>query len=342
MRYYTNVLACICIVVCAVVAFQSCDENVNCPASHNSSTSGTQVTVTPATVTLQLGERHSFIALYKGEPAQFLWRITGGPGDILASGEYIAPPELAVYSMTTTIKAMLAADTNQFGFAQITVVGSNTGGGGGGGNGGGGSGQPIDTTVCFQRDILPILRSNCAMSGCHDSQTRREGIDLTSYESMKNSKKRLVVAYDLHESKLYRAITEDDEDDDDRMPPPPRPRLANDQIALIRRWILEGATNRDCSKDTVGTGCDVSNVTYTGTIQPILQNNCLGCHSGSAPTAGVSLVGYTNVKKVANDGRLVGVTSHAQGYVTMPPGGKLQNCAIEQIKKWVENGAPNN
>lgn len=280
--------------------------------------------------------------MYKGEPAAFIWRVTG-PGEVLPSGEYVAPAELAVYSMTVTVRAVLAADTTQFGYAQITVMGSNTGGGGtGGGDTTGGGGQPVDTTVCFERDILPILRSNCTMSGCHDSQTRREGIDMTSCQAMQNSKKRLVVAHDLHESKLYRAITEEDDDDDDRMPPPPRPRLSGDQIALIRRWILEGATNRDCSQDTVGTGCDVSNVTYAKTIQPVLQNNCPGCHSGSAPTAGVSLVGYANVKKIADDGRLVGVTSHAPGYVTMPPGGKLRDCAIEQVRVWVQSGAPNN
>lgn len=335
MLYRTRIPVCVCLIACAILAFQSCDDNVTCPTNHTPTPSGAQVTVSPDTVTLQLGEHRSFTALYKGEPAEFLWRVTSGPGEILASGEYIAPSELAVYSMTATIKAVLATDTNQFGYAKVVVLGSNTGGGG---NGGGG-GQPIDTTVCFERDILPILRSSCAMSGCHDSQTHEEGIDLTSYVSMQNSKKRLVVAHDVQGSKLYKAITED-EGDDDRMPPPPRPRLTDDQIALIRRWILEGATNRDCSQDS--TGCDVSNVTYAKTIQPILQNNCLGCHSGSAPTAGISLVGYTNVKKLADDGRLVGVTSHAQGYIAMPPGGTLQNCAIEQIKKWVENGAPNN
>jgi hypothetical protein len=36
--------------------------------------------------------------------------------------------------------------------------------------------------VCFERDVLPIFQSNCLQSGWHNSQDRREGYDLTTYD----------------------------------------------------------------------------------------------------------------------------------------------------------------
>jgi len=38
--------------------------------------------------------------------------------------------------------------------------------------------------VCFERDVLPIFQSNCSQSGCHNSQNRANGYDLTSYDKI--------------------------------------------------------------------------------------------------------------------------------------------------------------
>lgn len=321
---------------------QSCNDNGQPTAPTTGA--GSAITVTPARDTLLLGEAQQFTAQYKGDAGQqFQWSIVRGPGSMSAAGLYTAPDQLAIYSMTATVRVTLANDTTKVGYAQIVVLGENTGSGsggnGGGGGGGGGGGTPKDTTVCFQRDILPILQSNCAMSGCHDSQTREEGIELTSFQTMMASKGgSLVRAHNPEGSKLYEAITEDKPKD--MMPPPPRTPLSAEQIALIRRWIVEGATNRDCSNEE--PECDMQNITYSKTIVPILRNNCLGCHSGTAPVANLSLEGYSNVQRVAANGKLVGVVTHAQGFPSMPPVGSLSNCAIEQIQQWVQAGAPNN
>ena len=36
-------------------------------------------------------------------------------------------------------------------------------------------------TVYFQQTILPLITSNCAMSGCHDAISHKEGVILTDY-----------------------------------------------------------------------------------------------------------------------------------------------------------------
>ena len=38
--------------------------------------------------------------------------------------------------------------------------------------------------------------------------------------------------------------------------------------------------------------CDTQGVTYSGTIQPLLSENCLVCHSAAVNTAGITLEGY--------------------------------------------------
>jgi mono/diheme cytochrome c family protein len=102
---------------------------------------------------------------------------------------------------------------------------------------------------------------------------------------------------------------------------------------------LQGAKNNSCNE----TECDTINVTYASTIRPILQNSCLGCHSGTAPSGGIPLETHSDVLAVVNNGKLLGSIRHEQGYSTMPKGGaKLNDCYITQIEKWINNGAPNN
>lgn len=90
--------------------------------------------------------------------------------------------------------------------------------------------------------------------------------------------------------------------------------------------------------------CDTTGVTYSGTVASLLQGNgCTGCHSGSAPSGNISLSAYAGVQAMAQSGRLYGAISHAAGYAPMPQGGnKMNACAINKIKAWIDAGAPNN
>lgn len=96
----------------------------------------------------------------------------------------------------------------------------------------------------------------------------------------------------------------------------------------------------------LSSGCDTSNVTFSTTIQPMLQSYCYSCHSNSNASgngAGIKLENYTDVKTMAENGRLLGAISHDNGYSPMPKGGsKLSNCKILQTQVWIENGTPNN
>lgn len=91
------------------------------------------------------------------------------------------------------------------------------------------------------------------------------------------------------------------------------------------------------------TSCDTISVTYDLTIVPILNRDCIACHSGQFPAGGLDYENYANVQAVGNDGRLVGAINHLPGYAPMPPfSPKLPECDILKIEKWVTQGALNN
>ena len=89
--------------------------------------------------------------------------------------------------------------------------------------------------------------------------------------------------------------------------------------------------------------CDTTNVTYSGTILPILRDNCYRCHAGSSTVGPFNLDSYTDVSVRAASGELRGAVNHLSGYVPMPKdAGKLSDCNVAKINKWLDNGYPNN
>ncbi|WP_207491858.1 c-type cytochrome domain-containing protein [Aridibaculum aurantiacum] len=208
--------------------------------------------------------------------------------------------------------------------------GSQTGNTGGGNTGG----TPGSNVVCFETEVLPIFKSSCAKSGCHDVQSRREGYVLDSYD---NIIKKGIKAGDANDSKIYKVLVDDDEDD--RMPQRPNPRLTTAQINIIKKWINEGAKNTT----NCGTTCDTTIFSYSQGVKPILETNCYGCHNGATTSAGINLTLYSGVRTVAINNRLLGAITHSAGYTPMPMGSnKLNDCQITKIRKWIQAGAPEN
>lgn len=116
-------------------------------------------------------------------------------------------------------------------------------------------------------------------------------------------------------------------------------------LVLISMLLIMG-----CYKDKrellyPGNNCDTSSVTFVGTIQPILSQNCAGagCHQGAASAAGIDLSNYSGTKIIADNGKLIGVINHSPGFSPMPKNmSKLSDCDINKISAWVNKGALNN
>ncbi len=190
-------------------------------------------------------------------------------------------------------------------------------------------------TVYFAQDVLPILNSNCAMSGCHDAASAQDGIVLDSYANVMASGE--VDAGAPFESDLYEVLIETDPDD--VMPPPPDEKLKATQIEIIRKWIAQGALNLSCQEAT----CDTTNITYDQFVKPLLDTHCTGCHSGQSPGGGILIRNYNDVKALADAGQLYGVIAHQPGYAPMPKGeNQLPDCDIASIRTWINDGALEN
>ena len=91
--------------------------------------------------------------------------------------------------------------------------------------------------------------------------------------------------------------------------------------------------NVDCA-----ASCDLTNVTFSGTIFPIIRDYCNGCHNNTSPV----LSSYAAIKAQVDNGNLICSIDHGNTCSAMPPSGtKLPECKINQIKKWISLGTKN-
>jgi hypothetical protein len=178
---------------------------------------------------------------------------------------------------------------------------------------------------------MPVIVSRCATAKCHDAITHEEGNNYTSYTNIRKS----VSPGNPGSSKLYKAISISG--GEDKMPPEGSPQLSAAEIDSIGKWIGYGALYENC-----GEVCDTINpVTFSGTIWPVMQTSCTGCHTGTTPGGGIALANYTNVKTIALNGMLLNSLS-GSGVTKMPMGGSFSACRIRQFQKWINTGSLNN
>lgn len=323
--------------ITAAFILNSCSGDVQGPGT---SSYNIVFKVTPDTVNILEGESVTLKATIKDTllngyrdkqlpDKSVLWQIIMGGGTLSATiGDsiiYQSMGNIPQQQITAVIKAFPHIDVRHQRYVIIHIRKET---------------PAIDTGICFRRDILPIFNSNCAVSGCHNKGTAKEGYILDSYQTIT---RKGIRPGNPNGSKIYNMISRTGGgEEDDIMPPPPRKRLTSQQISMIARWIAEGAIDKNCSDTPIG-GCDTTSVTYSKTIVPVLELNCIGCHGTVQPQGNTILEGYQNVKKLVDNGKFLGAIQHLKGFVPMPDNNmKLSDCNLRQLEIWVLNGAPNN
>ena len=119
--------------------------------------------------------------------------------------------------------------------------------------------------------------------------------------------------------------------------------------AFIILCVLIGFSLSSCyydKKDVLypeGANCTTENVSFSQTVWPILNNNCVSCHSGPNASGGITMGNYNELIVAVNGGRFIGSIKHEAGFSSMPKNApKLNDCNINQIDAWIAQGMLNN
>jgi hypothetical protein len=99
--------------------------------------------------------------------------------------------------------------------------------------------------------------------------------------------------------------------------------------------------NEEALYPALSTSCDTTNVTFSGTIAPILSNNCYSCHSNANAAFGANIRLEAIADVITNSPKII-VSIKQTGTKPMPPSGKLKVCSITQFDIWIRNGMLNN
>lgn len=86
-------------------------------------------------------------------------------------------------------------------------------------------------SATYTKDIEKIMTASCSFVGCHDSTTKSEGVDLSTYEATKTASK---------SSKFLKSIKH--ESGASKMPKG-LDKLSDADIKLIECWVSNGTPN---------------------------------------------------------------------------------------------------
>jgi mono/diheme cytochrome c family protein len=98
--------------------------------------------------------------------------------------------------------------------------------------------------VTYTQHVGPLFQQRCAVSSCHTSTAKADGLDLTyplSYTNLVNFTPTLIVNGKGSNSLLYKLVSKQLTPN---MPPSGYTQLNSNQIAGVKTWIDEGPTSK--------------------------------------------------------------------------------------------------
>ena len=93
----------------------------------------------------------------------------------------------------------------------------------------------------YSTKVKPIFEANCAR--CHGGLNRRGGLNMDTRESMLKGGHdgAVLVPGDPAKSLLVRLIRHEGPADDPMSMPPKKPKLSDEDIAIVEKWVKAGA-----------------------------------------------------------------------------------------------------
>jgi formylglycine-generating enzyme required for sulfatase activity len=207
--------------------------------------------------------------------------------------------------------------------------------------------SPAAAGVDFETEVKPIIEAACLR--CHDEQNAEGELRLDSLEGAigGGANGPSIVPGDAEESSIYSRLVLPE--DDLEVMPPDGPPLDKSQVDRIRQWIAEGAKWPTDAKLEIQPRID-----FVEHVQPILEVNCVSCHSGEEPEGAYDLTTLTAaLESGSTPPSIVPFKPQESSLYTlaivpkddptlMPPadqGGPLGKDSIEILRLWIAQGA---
>ena len=108
------------------------------------------------------------------------------------------------------------------------------------------------------------------------------------------------------------------------------------QKTLLLGFIILLFTFFSCSTATIEEVIITEPITFDADVSVIITNNCLPCHAGGFPAAGLNLEGYTNVRSSTENGNLLSRITNFSN--PMPQSGLMAPDLIATLEQWAEDG----
>ena len=206
---------------------------------------------------------------------------------------------------------------------------------------------PSRAAVDFAKEVKPIIESACLH--CHNAAKAEGGLRLDSraFATEKGEHEISIVPGDAAKSPFYtRSVLPAGHE---QVMPPEGAPLDETQTSVLRKWIDEGASWPATAALEVHPRID-----FAKNVQPILEMNCVSCHSGNKPAGDLTLTtakaAFTSgsnppsIKPFDPEGSdfLALTMAPRDDDALMPPikeGGPLAKNAIETLRLWISQGA---
>lgn len=122
------------------------------------------------------------------------------------------------------------------------------------------------------------------------------------------------------------------------MPNRPLPSLL---LLAGTMWLSGCAYNVESELYPTEVPCDTTDINFYPDVMPIVEDRCVGCHSGGAPAAGLGLTTFEEVQAIGLNGMLLDrVNRSDMDEMLMPPDGPLTDCNLRILAAWVNRGCP--
>jgi hypothetical protein len=202
----------------------------------------------------------------------------------------------------------------------------------------------LSDTVCFNTQVLPILKRSCNMNGCHNATTSAGNFTATNYETVKNA----ITPGFPQTSRLSQAISTVN----GTIKMPPGNPLTIQERSIINSWIAQGGLNKTCVDTSTHIPDPPVSVCFKQSILPIFVSSCastVGCHNSTSHAEGYTLTDYATITSRSgsivpgkpNNSKLYKVITITGEDDQMPPSGPLTASQIALIRQWITEGALN-